>query len=92
LIAIYVDNIIIASADLNKIKRFKIKDLGEIKYCLAIEFSKGHDNITISQKGYIKSLIKRFNMTDANVTSWKFPLYSTAQFFHEERELKESGE
>lgn len=47
LIAIYVDDIIIVSADLNEIQKFKnhlsqafeIKDLGEIKYCLSIKLN-----------------------------------------------------
>jgi len=72
LIAVYVD-LIIASTDLNEIQRFKkhlnqafeIKDLGEIKHCLGIEFSRNQDSIMLNQGSYIQRLIERFNMTDA---------------------------
>lgn len=73
LIAIYVDDIIIVSADLNEIQKFKnhlsqafeIKDLGEIKYCLGIEFSRKGDSIIMNQKNYIKNLLERFNVMEA---------------------------
>lgn len=72
LILTYVDDIIIASKDLSKIQDFKdhqvlkIKDLGEIKYCLGIEFSRKNNSVILNQKRYIKDLITRFNMKDAN--------------------------
>lgn len=77
LIAIYVDDILIACQDKSEItklknflsKRFEVKDLGPIKYCLGIKFNQKEDSITLNQKGYIRDLLERFGMTEANTVS-----------------------
>lgn len=72
LIATYVDDIIIASKNENKItnlgnrlsKEFDLKDLGEISYCLGIEFKRSNQKIHLRQTGYINELLERFGMSD----------------------------
>lgn len=39
--------------------------MGNVGYCLEIEFSQDHGKVTIYQKGYIIDLLKRFNMFDS---------------------------
>lgn len=74
LIAIYVDDLILASNDERKTlelkeelsKCFKMKDLGQLRYCLGIEFEQNEkeNTICLSQRKYIQDLLERFNMED----------------------------
>jgi hypothetical protein len=73
LIAIYVDDIIVASRDPRMADRlfnclsqkFETSDLGEIGYCLGMEFNRTLGAINILQTGYINELLKRFGMFDS---------------------------
>lgn len=81
LVAIYVDDIIIACKNLKKIENFKkklfqnfeMKDLGKIHYCIGLEFShvqiEGENTVKISQKKYIKEILQRFGMEDSKPVS-----------------------
>src|SRR5215216_4561184 len=72
IVAVYVDDLIILSNDttsLNKIKaelgkRFEMKDLGEIRFCLGIQVMRNRKErtIRISQAKYIENILDRFNM------------------------------
>ena len=58
MVAVYVDDLLIASDDeeiVVKLKRgikkeFQIKDLGEAKYCLRIEFKQEDGRVSLSQE------------------------------------------
>lgn len=71
-ILVYVDDILLATRDSTialkfreeMSKRLVIKDLGEIKYCLNIEFNVSHEKVTMHQRGYIDDILKRFGMSD----------------------------
>lgn len=71
-VLIYVDDILIASKNsgrADQIKRefsrqFKIKDLGEAKYCLGIEIRQEKKQIRLSQASYIRKIMNRFGMID----------------------------
>ncbi|CAL1680763.1 unnamed protein product [Lasius platythorax] len=77
LIAVYVDDVLIASRNQEEIdriitsisKRFTIRNLGEVQQCLGIEFSREGNNITLSQRGYIREILERFGMSDCNPIS-----------------------
>ncbi|GJQ79430.1 hypothetical protein Trydic_g16289 [Trypoxylus dichotomus] len=77
LIATYVDDIVIASSnpkdciDLGKYlsTKFEVKDLGEIRYCLGIEFKRTENLIMMVQSSYIKEILKHFEMTDCKPIS-----------------------
>ena len=77
IIAIYVDDILVASQNLKKIAKFKeeilkefdIRDLGEPKYCLSSEFSRDGNTIAMNQKGYIKEFLDRFGMAECKLVT-----------------------
>ena len=72
LIAIWVDDIIITASsdslicsikDLLK-NRFKMTDLGLIKWFLGIEFEQSDKGISMCQSRYLKGVLERFDMQD----------------------------
>lgn len=74
LILTYVDDILIASPNkeiISKItksllKEFEVKDIGQVNYCLGIEFLCERNKITLCQRSFIKDLLERYGMADAN--------------------------
>jgi len=77
IIAVYVDDLIIASSNdqaLNKLKIdlqkcFNMKDLGNLNYCLGTNFCQKDGIITLNQKKYIQDLLTKFNMQDCKTVS-----------------------
>lgn len=77
LIVTYVDDILVACRDKSRItalyqhlsKKFEMKNLGQVQHCLGMEFSRNDSKISITQKGYITCLLKRFGMSDAKPVS-----------------------
>lgn len=77
IVVTYVDDMLLASRSLNWISEFKqelrnhfeIKDLGNVTRCLGMEFKQTESSIEISQKIYIREILKRFNMTDSKPVS-----------------------
>jgi hypothetical protein len=73
MIALYVDDLIIAARSerhLTKIKRqlednFEMQDLGELKYCLGLEITRGKDTMHISQHRYIATILEKHQMADS---------------------------
>jgi hypothetical protein len=73
-IILYVDDLIILSSDVTKLKwlksqlekEFKMSDLGELNYYLGVQFQKNRKThtITMSQTTYIEEVLRRFNMKD----------------------------
>ncbi|CAK1597413.1 unnamed protein product [Parnassius mnemosyne] len=73
LIAIYVDDLILATNDnvwLNNVKnklsnKFEMKDMGKISDCLGIQFSRDNeDRVYMEQSVYIERLLERFGMCE----------------------------
>lgn len=71
-IAVWVDDIIVTASsnslicsikDLLK-SRFKMTDLGLIKWFLGIEFDQSEDGISMCQSRYLKGVLDRFHMKD----------------------------
>ena len=76
IIAVYVDDVIIAASSdefMKKIKCdlmavFKMKDEGSLHYCLGIEFiQKEEISIFMSQKRSSEKILKDYAMQDCNV-------------------------
>ena len=76
IIAVYVDDVIIAASSdefMKKIKcdlmaAFKMKDEGSIHYCLGIEFIQKEDfSVFMSQKRSSEKILKDYAMQDCNV-------------------------
>ena len=72
ILVIWVDDLIIAASDedaLNDVKvmlseRFKMKDLGQLKHFLGIDFVQSKGCVKMSQKKYVDQILERFNMQD----------------------------
>lgn len=79
ILALYVDDLVIIGNDKESIiklkqiisKNFKIKDLGPLKYIVGIEIIRDRANrkIMLTQRQYIKDILKRFNMSDCKEIS-----------------------
>ncbi|CAB0019909.1 unnamed protein product [Nesidiocoris tenuis] len=77
IVAVYVDDIIVASIDLKKIEEFKqklqesfeIRDIGILNYCLGIEFLHEDGKIKMSQEKYIKELLKKYKMENCSTVT-----------------------
>lgn len=48
---------------------FEMKDLGQTKFCLAIQLSRARDGILMHQSTYIQKLLDRFEMSDCKPVS-----------------------
>ena len=72
-VSIYVHDLILVVdmlEDLQKTKselsaRFKMKDLGQLRYCLGIVCDVSDGKICVNQKPYIENLVRRFGLSDA---------------------------
>ncbi|KAJ3655892.1 hypothetical protein Zmor_015000 [Zophobas morio] len=77
MVDIYVDDILTMSRDSNRIKQFReklckefeVKKLGNVGYCLGVEFEVEKSKITMHQRGCILDLLKRFGMENCNPIS-----------------------
>ena len=75
IITVYVDDLIVITKTpetMKKIKdslaaRFKMKDLGELHYCLgiSIEYDKDGEYLGMHQRQYIQSLLERYGLSQA---------------------------
>lgn len=71
-IAVYVDDILVASRNqkmISKVERllsskFDLKNLGDVKNCLGVEFDQGNGRITMHQRRYITEILSRFGMSE----------------------------
>ena len=68
IIIIWVDDLIVAASNRDTEKRvrekFKMKDLGRLKYFLGIDFSQSDGCRKMTQERYTNKILQRFNMQD----------------------------
>jgi Reverse transcriptase (RNA-dependent DNA polymerase) len=65
MLAVYVNDMIITDDDKGKIaqlkarleKKFEVKDLGQLRYFLGIEITRGVEGIVLSQRKYVLDLV-----------------------------------
>lgn len=77
IITVYVDDLIILSdsqREMDSVKaalsaKFKMKDMGDLRYCLGINIECSDSTTKLQQTSYIESVLKRFNMENANSVS-----------------------
>ncbi|UYV83140.1 hypothetical protein LAZ67_22002407 [Cordylochernes scorpioides] len=78
LVAIYVDDMIIAAEEENTLicfkesmkKLFEINDLGALNYCLGIRVQRGVDgSISLDQERYIEELLEKYEMKESKPIS-----------------------
>lgn len=75
IIAIWVDDLIIAASNtkiLEKVKNmlsttFKMKDLGRLNHFLGMDFSQSDGCVKVSQKRYVEKILERFDMHECRV-------------------------
>ena len=82
-VALYVDDLIIAGNTLEAVNEFKremskkynMKDLGELRYCLGMEVMHDRTNstLTIAQSKYCTDVLQRFGMSKANPAPTPLP-------------------
>ena len=84
-ILLYVDDLVIADADLKEIGQvksqlsasFEMKDLGSLHYILRIEVIWTPIGISISQRHYVLNMVFKFEMADCKSVST--PLYKNVK-------------
>ena len=79
IVAVYVDDLIIITEsedEMDCIKgalknRFKMKDMGILHYCLgvSVEYDDVHGRVKIGQAHYIRKMLERYGLGDANPVS-----------------------
>jgi len=90
---IYVDDILLTGNDLTEIQRvkdcllqqFRIKDLGDLKYFIGIEFSRSKAGIYMSQRKYALDILQDTRLTGACPD--KFPMEQYLKLTPDDREL-----
>lgn len=90
---IYVDDILLTGNDLTEIQRvkdcllqqFRIKDLGDLKYFLGIEFSRSKAGIYMSQRKYALDILQDTGLTGARPD--KFPMEQYLKLTPDDGEL-----
>ena len=87
-ILLYVDDLVIVGADLDKIDRvksqletsFEMKDLNDLHYFLGVEVICNPEGILMSQRHYVRSMLFKFGMTECKSIStplnWNLKLHS----------------
>jgi hypothetical protein len=82
-VLIYVDDILLTGNDLDEmkrlkeflLKRFRIKDIGDLKYFFGIEFSRSKKGIFMSQRKYTLDILQDSGLIGARPD--KFPMEQT---------------
>ena len=77
ILAVYVDDLIIITDDMEVMleakgllsKRFKMKDMGQIHYCLGVNIVYGPNCVWMHQWQYITLMLRKFGLVDANTVS-----------------------
>ena len=79
IIAVYVDDLVILAkteANMSTVKkclaiRFKMKDLGELHYCLGVcvEWNRDRTSLWLHQKRYVLNLIQEYGLQNANTVA-----------------------
>ena len=50
-------------------KTFKMKDMGQLRYCFGINFELTGQGISLCQKQYLNKLLERYKLTEANAVT-----------------------
>ena len=77
IVAVYVDDLIVMATSTEKLndikkalsRRFKMKDMGPLHYCLGVSIIQNADGIWLHQKQYILSMLQKFGLIDAKPVS-----------------------
>ena len=48
---------------------FRMKDMGQLQYCLGVNFEHTEGSISMSQKQYLLKLLEKYNLNEANIVA-----------------------
>ncbi|CAL4187015.1 unnamed protein product, partial [Meganyctiphanes norvegica] len=73
-VILYVDDLIVVASSMTILtefkskfsKKFKVKDMGQIRWFLGMQFVVSNSHISINQSLYTQNILQRFNMSDCN--------------------------
>ncbi len=77
IVAAYVDDLILLtknSDEMTELKKmlescFKMKDMGELHYCLGVSIVQNKDSLVLHQKQYLLNLLRKYGLEDAKPVS-----------------------
>ena len=77
IVAVYVDDLILITDTMGVMEetkrvlseRFRMKDMGQLHYCLGVSVVYEQNSVWLHQKQYILQMLKKFGMEDANTVS-----------------------
>lgn len=77
IVAVYVDDLILITDVIEVMletkellsERFRMKDMGQLHYCLGVNIVYGQNCVWLHQKQYITLMLGKFGLTDANTVS-----------------------
>ncbi len=77
IIAVYVDDLLLAADQEEKLKkmkqelatRFKMKDMGPLHFLLGVKISKVPNGLRLDQESYLRQLVQKFGLEDAKPTA-----------------------
>ncbi len=77
-ITVFVDDLIIASRNYKEVKevlmkKFKMRDLGELKWILGMRVERSKEKIDISQEAYVNEILEKFDMSDSKPAPTPLP-------------------
>ena len=76
-IAVYVDDLILLAETQEEMQQmktsltstFKMKDLGELHYCLGINVHIGQNSVSLCQSQYLVKLLEKYSLSEANTVA-----------------------
>lgn len=77
IVAVYVDDLILIAdveavmLEIEKLlfEQYKMKDVGQLHYCLGVNTVHGQNCVWLHQKQYVTHMLKKFGLTDVNTVS-----------------------
>ena len=77
IIAVYVDDLILIAKTSNEIQQmkeglsntFKMKDMGQLHYCLGINFEVTKQGISLCQKQYLLRILEKYRLSEVNTVT-----------------------
>ena len=77
IIAVYVDDLILMAETVQEMEEmkeglastFRVKDMGELCFCLGINFEQNDEGISPCQKQYLMKLLAKYGLSEANTVS-----------------------
>ena len=77
IIAVYVDDLIVIAKTLGEIQQmkedlsrtFKMKDMGQLRYCLGINFELTKQGILLCQKQYLLKILEKYKLSEVNTVT-----------------------